>query len=400
MAQHKAKWTIRRRGKSWQVDCGVVNGKRVQQSFKTRAEAEAWGKMKQEEFGNIGAAAFELTTRQRFDAIEALSLLSQALGLEPSQLPTQGTSLQVAIEYYLRHARPEGGQRLFRELCDDYVAAKTATNRRPKTLNDLKHRFSRMSHVFGETPIHLITTADIDKWLDNEGYKGITRCDYRTHFIMLFNFARRRKLMAANPAEDVEKPILEAKMPGILTVDQCSQLMHAVEKHTPEMVPYFAVTLFAGLRPSEAELMDWAYINFTSRTLKIIPEIAKKRRLRYVDMSSNLIEWLMPHRLASGHLFFTRKRYEYARKQAKVPWSNDVLRHSFASYHLAHHENVAKTSMQLGHRDTNVLFNHYRDLVTREDAAKFWEIRPKNAAPEVIPLEVPVAANAAQGDSA
>jgi len=30
-----------------------------------------------------------------------------------------------------------------------------------------------------------------------------------------------------------------------------------------------------------------------------------------------------------------------------------------------------------GHRDTDVLFNHYRDLVTRKDAEAFWGIVPR-----------------------
>jgi hypothetical protein len=30
----------------------------------------------------------------------------------------------------------------------------------------------------------------------------------------------------------------------------------------------------------------------------------------------------------------------------------------------------------MGHRDPEVLFNHYRNLVTRDDAKAFWEIAP------------------------
>lgn len=149
MAKNKVQWTIRRRGKSWQVDYGDVSGRRVQRSFKTKAEAETWGQQKAAEFANIGTAAFDMTDRPRVDAILALSLLSQAMGLAPHQLPTPGVSLQMAVEYYLHHARPEGGQRLFRDLCNDYVTAKAAAGRRPKTIGDLKHRFSRIAKVSG-----------------------------------------------------------------------------------------------------------------------------------------------------------------------------------------------------------------------------------------------------------
>ena len=35
---------------------------------------------------------------------------------------------------------------------------------------------------------------------------------------------------------------------------------------------------------------------------------------------------------------------------------------------------------QLGHRSTETLFRHYRELVTREEAAEFWSIAPTQPA--------------------
>jgi len=391
MSQRNNRWTIRRRGKSWQVDFGIITGKRTQKSFKTKGEAEDWAKQKQKEHDQGRFAAFGMTDRQRFDALAAYEKLSSLIKLPVTDLPAPGVSLQIVTDFYAKHAKPAGAQRTFRELCDDYLKTKEAAGRRPKTLFDLRHRFKRICTKFGTTPVHTVTTQDIEKWLDDNAYKGVTRRDYRTHFVMLFNFARKRKVAESNPAEDVEVPTLDEKMPTVLTVDQCDQLMQAVRTQTPEMVPYFAIALFAGLRPTEAEQVDWAQINFESRVIKVIPETAKKRRLRFVDMSGNLIEWLLPSRQPAGRIFFSRKRFDLARRLSGVPWSNDVLRHSFASYHLALHENVAKTSMQLGHRNADVLFNHYRDLVRREDAQKFWEIRPAH---EAAVLTIPIPATA------
>ena len=47
--------------------------------------------------------------------------------------------------------------------------------------------------------------------------------------------------------------------------------MFAVHEHTPDMVPYFAIALFAGLRPKEAEQLDWENINFDKSTIKVTP---------------------------------------------------------------------------------------------------------------------------------
>ena len=153
--------------------------------------------------------------------------------------------------------------------------------------------------------------------------------------------------------------------------------MFAAEEHAPEMVPYFAIALFAGIRPTELQKLDWSNIDLEAKRIRIIPETAKKRRMRYVDVSANLLEWLLPHRRVIGAVYHDRKRFDLVRQQAAIKWAPDIMRHSFGSYHLAQHENAALTSLQMGHQNTGVLFNHYRDLVKREDASQFWDIRPQ-----------------------
>ena len=47
------------------------------------------------------------------------------------------------------------------------------------------------------------------------------------------------------------------------------------------------------------------------------------------------------------------------------------MRHSFASYHLALHESADKTALEMGHRDTRMLFRHYREIVTKGEAVEY-----------------------------
>jgi hypothetical protein len=53
----------------------------------------------------------------------------------------------------------------------------------------------------------------------------------------------------------------------------------------------------------------------------------------------------------------------------------NAMRHSFVSYHLALFEDVAKTELQAGH-DRAVLFGHYRELVTQEEAEEYFTLVP------------------------
>jgi hypothetical protein len=94
-------------------------------------------------------------------------------------------------------------------------------------------------------------------------------------------------------------------------------------------------------------------------------------------------------------MHFSRHQFEKAREQAKVHWPHDVMRHSYGSYHLAQYEDAARTSLRMGHTSTMILFNHYRDLVHRGDAERYWQILPKQSS-GLIELGRPAASAAAE----
>lgn len=51
------------------------------------------------------------------------------------------------------------------------------------------------------------------------------------------------------------------------------------------------------------------------------------------------------------------------------------MRHSFGSYHYGLYGDSLSTSKQLGHRQgDNILFSHYRNLVSYEDSKAYFEI--------------------------
>ena len=105
--------------------------------------------------------------------------------------------------------------------------------------------------------------------------------------------------------------------------------------------------------------------------------VAKKCRQRLVDISENLLAWLTPYRRDSGRLHYSRNGFEKVRRKAEdVTWANDIMRHSYGSYHLAKHQDAARTALQMGHIRTDILFNHYRELVNRQDADAYWGIKP------------------------
>ena len=79
-----------------------------------------------------------------------------------------------------------------------------------------------------------------------------------------------------------------------------------------------------------------------------------------------------------------KDRFDIARKEAGIKWPSNAARHSFASYHLALQQDAAKTALQLGHTNTAVLFQHYRELARPEDAEAYFAITPDKVTPSNI----------------
>jgi integrase len=149
------------------------------------------------------------------------------------------------------------------------------------------------------------------------------------------------------------------------------------------MVPALAIGFFAGLRTAELKGLDWKSVDLVQNRITVIPEVAKKRRARHVEIEGNLLQWLTPYRKQSGLIAPDgekwRSRLDTIREKAKVTWPHNAMRHSYASHHLAKYGDPVKTAFALGHQhDTGMLFEHYRALTTPENGKSYFEIKPES----------------------
>ncbi len=98
--------------------------------------------------------------------------------------------------------------------------------------------------------------------------------------------------------------------------------------------------------------------------------------------ASNLVAWLTPYAKKDGpvappEITFKRSRNDILKACGISGWLRDGLRHTFATYHLAYHRDPGRTAFEMGHRgNADLVFEHYRQLAKRSDAALFWKIMP------------------------
>lgn len=396
---------------AWQADFGTVNGKRLMRSFTTKAEAETWLHAQRLMLEDQGHAAFAMTDAQRIDATKAMDLLREVDGL-PVNAPLEhvaktfrecldllkgtGRSLHEAARFMVKHAPKAGALRSVTEAVAEYVRDARENNLRPRSISSIEHRLAKLVARFGERPIAEITRADADAWLRSDTIPLASRKHFRVIAHGLFNFAIDREYYAAENPFTAKRHKRQLKgdetMPECLPWRDVEAVMQAAAEEHACMVPALAIGFFAGLRSNELAGLDWRDIDLSAGRITVMPHVAKKRRARHVAIEDNLLAWLLPYRKTEGPVAPTagtwRIHLDAIREKIDIKWPHNAMRHSFASHHLAKHGDTAKTAFQLGHhRDTTMLFEHYRALVTKEDGSAYFNIRPTVAESGVIPFK-------------
>ena len=337
--------------------------------------------MEQQNYGTAGMAFTEL---QRAEYLECAD-----------KLATFDVTLRDAVNFYLPYLQAKNRTCTVRELVTELLNAKKADRASARYLSDLRSRLTQFAKSFDDKPVAEITTADVDQWLrgltdsqTGNPLAGTTRNNFRRVLVVAFNFAQNRGYCVANPAAKSAKAKVIDAAAGILTVDELSRML----TNTPaELIPFVAIGAFAGLRRAELERLDWNEIDLTEALIEVTASKAKSARRRFVKIQPNLLRWLTPYAqpfgpvTPAGH----RKLLERARAAAGIRlWPNNALRHSFASYYLAHFKRAgaAELALEMGHTNANLVFQHYRQLVKPNEAKRYWALIPAAKATNVVPL--------------
>jgi integrase len=358
----------------------VVNyreaGKRKRSFFETEAQAKSFAALKNAELAKNGIEHAEFPTVLRVMAQNAVE-----------QLKPFGKTVPDAVQHYVAYLKASEKSCTAVQLVKELVAAKEKDGASQRHVDDLSSRLNIFAEKFNGQPVATITTAKIDDWLRDLPVSPVTRNHYRRLIILAFNYAVDRGYAASNPAAKTAEAREPKSKPGILTVEQASALLGNASS---EILPYIAIGLFAGLRRAESERLDWSEVDFESGHIEVTAEKSKSKIAnRFITMQPNLREWLLPFRKLRGNvtpLESFREFFEKARSDAGIKdWPDNALRHSFASYHVAHFKDAKALALEMGHTDSGMLFNHYRALVKPKDAERYWNLKPATTT-KIVPL--------------
>jgi len=360
-----------------------IAGARQFKQFPTVDAAETWAKAQHQAIKADGKKHFLLTSIQREEVFSALSILNGT-----------GLTLPQAAALAKRHHLPTGGKKSVQEAVKQMLVAKESENLRDRSIADLRARLNIFAQTFGDLAVSDITTPEIEQWLQElrgisdrsaEDLSPRTKKNYLITIRTFFNYAIAKGWRGSeNPARSISAPKIDWESPAILTVEETKQLLKAAQvEQDGRLLPATVLGLFAGIRSNEITRLDWSAIDLKEGIITIGPHIAKKRRLRLLELMPNCIAWLKTCQSDSGPLApakFPQRWTKFVKKAGFADWGenrSNAMRHSFGSYHYALHSDAGKTAGMLGHRSSDqVLFDSYRSLARKKDAEAYFALSP------------------------
>jgi integrase len=344
-----------------------LNGKQQRKNFS--AYKAAW------DFASDTATALQKGRAQvlSLNTADWQSYLAAKSLLQPFGIP-----LHTAIEEYVAiRKRKKTIEKRVREVVDELLTAKKQAGLSDRYIETLRTYLLRFADSF-QASIGSINTGAIVRWLDSLKLGPRSYNNVRQAVVTLFNFARRRGYLPkgeTTEAADVETKRDRDREIAILTPAELSKLLR---KSKPVYQLYFALAAFTGIRSAELLRLEWSEINFEKGHIEVKTRKAKTATRRLVPIQPNLAKWLAPYRDRKGKLFQSRRTVDSAikfAKRLKIPWTANVLRHSYATYRLSILPDAARVALEMGNSPAK-LFTNYRELDREDQAPEWFAIEP------------------------
>ena len=381
------------------------DGRRLRPTFSNYAEAKAHADEVVEKLARGQADVLTLNGHERAvytRAIEALGSTGISLDMAVQQFVgaskfLNGASLIEAAKLFAAQQPAGIVHKRVSEVVDELLEAKKQKGRSELYVKDLRLRLTRFADAFA-CPIANVTSADIERFLQSLDLGARSTNNFRLTIGTLVNFAKKRGYVAHAHRSilDVEK---ETEDEGEVEVFNVTEIRALLDHAKEDLLAAVAIGAFAGLRSEEIRRLDWADVNMPEGHIEVRAAIAKTRVRRIVTMQPNLRKWLLPLAQKTGpvcvYANYGNQLLKLA-KQAAVAWKKNGLRHSFISYRVAETENIHQTAMEAGNTP-NVITRSYLKCVTKEQAAKWFSVKPAKLTNVVVELEQPIIASQEHG---
>ena len=360
-----------------------INGQRFRKNFPTRTEAEAERQIQEVNWlqrdTGTRAAITRLTEDQLHEAEAAFRRLAS--------LPR---SLSFYLDFALTNYREPEKQKPLAEAVAEYIKAKehefAQDQLSPPQMNRIREDLKRLVTAFSKKAVAELTATALTEFLEKDRPGMKTHNNRRGILSTFFKYSFQRGWIAENPIPKVPHFRIRRKrgVAQTFTAAQAAALMEHMETYDGgRWVPYFALCLFAGVRPGvpfgEITKLKPDAVKLDEGVIHVSAEVSKVREPRKVMIQPNLAAWLRAYPLEKFPIIlgnFKKRRDRFAKK---FNLTHDVLRHTFISMFVAKFRSIGEAAIQAGNSES-IIRKHYLDLKDSAEAEQFFGIMPKHAA--------------------
>jgi site-specific recombinase XerD len=270
------------------------------------------------------------------------------------------------------------------QAVDAYMRLRLSEKISADTRGHIKtHVKSRFAGSHGAMKLRDVSAQVIRDWLagvkssrTGEPVDALTQRHHRKDLNTFLKRAVAEGWILRNPCESVVPPAIDDEDVTVLPIEHAVALF-AANRNQP-CVGRLALEAFGGLRYSSAARVQAEHIDTKAKGIAMPGALHKSGRRKYRQgQPPNLWAWIK-HAPAECWTM-TQRQYLKAKGEAfvraGVPFPKNVLRHSFASYHLAMLKDQPRTAYLMQHTNTKML-EHYEGVATEADAKRFFAIKP------------------------
>jgi integrase len=370
---------------------GRLNGVRIRRNFKNQEQAAAEKAVLELKALQMASNLCAVTTCLAEDQVrEAEAVFRRLAG--------SSRTLSFCVDYALTNYRTPENQKALDEAVTAYLAVKTREHEQKlisaSQLTTINRHMKALKMHFPGVSVAELTAAHLTTYFQRANGCLKTYNNRRGLVSTFLRFAEQQEWLATNPIKKVLHYRIAHRRGSAktLTADQAQELMTYVEGYqNGRLVPFFALCLFAGIRPClrTGEILRLLpdHVRLDTGVILIEPEVSKVREKRTVAIQPNLAAWLRAYPLAENLIIVPNLQKLRARIAKRFGLTHDVMRHTFISMHVAKFCSLGEAALQAGNSES-IIKKHYLDLKSADEAKQFFSIQPKRA-DKAAPVTVP-----------
>ena len=299
-----------------------------------------------------------------------------------AKLSTYGRTPEEAVSHFLGHLGDEVAKQakpFIRDLVDKWQEFKKAdTTLSKRTLTEIRSYARFIKRKWGDLKPDDLKKNDIDLLLKKLKVSNNTRRKYLRYVRMFLFWLKDEGHLMQNPTDGLYYEPDDFNG-DFYTPEITKRLLRYVVEHEKDLIGYYALLTFAGLRPSEGARVQWQDYHPKTKQLKVRKG---KTNARHIDLEPVAISWLELHRENTPQDAPFVRLKNLANREGMIreavlngQWIQDGLRHGFGTYYKALTKNIEKVADFMGN-SPDIVKRHYARTIPKDECEAFWNLTP------------------------